>query len=153
MTKQQSVTSTKSLYDLTTKERIKYTMEVDGVTFTGLKFDKEGNLNKRVDIEVEPFNSELIFENEALLKYIMIQLRKYLQERLNSDKGEYFCFGNSNLENRWLITEQFCQDMGIDYGLIQLLTEYLDHPDCEGDFLNEYSVEGILGTGSKLQGG
>jgi hypothetical protein len=130
--------------NMTRKDRIKYTMEIDDVKFPGVKFDLNGNINKRRDVEVEPYDSELIFENENFLKYIIILLRKYLEERLIGKEGDYTCYGNSNLEDRWMVTEQFCEEMGIDYGLIQLLVEYLDYPTCEGDFLNDYSVEDIL---------
>jgi len=129
---------------MTRKDRITATMERYGDTDPGVKFDKEGNIEKRREIEVEPFSSEAIFENEALLKFIIIQLRKYLEERLNHDKNGYICFGNEDLEDRWIVTEQFCEEMGIDFNFIPQLIKYLYDPACEGDFVNDFSVEEIL---------
>ena len=129
---------------MTRKDRITATRECEDVEFLGVKFDKQGNIKRHSNIEVEPFNSELIFTNEAFLKYIIIQLRRYLEERLSGAMGGYICFGNEDLEDRWIVTEQFCEEMGIDLGFIQLLVDRLDYPACEGDFVNDFSVEDIL---------
>ena len=137
-------TMTENYLNMTRKDRITATMERWDCTFPGVKFDKHGNIKKRQGIEVEPYDSEVIFENEALLKYIIIQLRKYLEERLTSNEAGFICFGNEDLEDRWIVTEQFCEEMGIDFGFIQLLVNHLNYPDCEGDFLKEISVEEIL---------
>jgi hypothetical protein len=131
-------------WNMTRKHRITATMESGDFTFPGVKFDRQGNIKKRVDIEVEPFKAELIFENEVFLKYIIIHLRKYLMERLTKTADGFKCFGNEHLEDRWMVSEQFCEEMGIEYNLIQLLLKYLDYPTCEGDFLTDYSVEDIL---------
>lgn len=144
MKKETPATSTEGRLNMTRRDRITATMERYGGTYPGVKFDKEGNLKKRRDIEVEPYDSEVIFENEALLKYIIIQLRKYLEERLTNTEDRYICFGNEDLEDWWIVTEQFCEDMGIDFHFIPQLIEHLDYPDCEGDFLNDFSVEEIL---------
>ena len=129
---------------MTRKECITATMESWGVTFPGVRFDKRGNIRSRIDIQVEPYKSEAIFANEAFLKYIIIRLRKYLEERLTSNEAGYICFGNENLEDRWIVTEQFCEEMGIDFNFIPKLIEYLYYPACEGDFINDFSLEDIL---------
>jgi hypothetical protein len=144
MKKRALATSKKGWWNMTRKHRITATMESEDCTFAGVKFDKQGNIKKRVDIEVEPFNPELIFENEAFLKYIFIQLRKYLMERLPMTAGGYICFGNEHLEDRWIVTEQFCEDMGIGIDLIQLLVDHLDYPACEGDFVNDCTLDEVL---------
>jgi hypothetical protein len=144
MKKRALAMSKEGWWNMTRKQRITATMESEDCTFAGVKFDKQGNIKKRIDIEVEPFKAELIFENEAFLKYIIIQLRKYLMERLTETAGGFKCFGNEHLEDRWIVTEQFCEDMGIGMDLIQLLVDHLDCPPCEGDFVNDFTVEEIL---------
>ena len=146
MNKEKSPTATSTIGEpnMTRKDSITATMERNGGTFSGVKFDKQGNIKRRIIVEVEPFNSELIFSNEVFLKYIIIQLRKYLEERLTNTAGGYICFGNEDLEDRWIVTEQFCEEIRIDFKFIPQLIEYLDYPDCEGDFVNDFSVEEIL---------
>jgi hypothetical protein len=144
MKKETPATATQGERNMTRRDRIKSTMERLDVKLPGVKFDTQGNIRKRLDIEVEPFDSGLIFENEAFLKYIIIQLRRYLEERLIRTDWGFTCFGNENLEDRWIVTEQFCEGMGIDFDFIRLLVEYLNYPACEGDFVNDFSVEYVL---------
>lgn len=144
MNKETSATSPEGGLNMTKKDRITTTMERYGGTYPGVKFDKQGKLERRLIVEVEPVNSEFIFTNEVFLKYIIIQLRKYLEERLTNTEGGYICFGNEDLDDRWIVTEQFCEEMGLDSNFIPQLIEYMDYPDCEGDFVNDYSVEDVL---------
>lgn len=92
----------------------------------------------------ELFDADIIFENAPFLEYIITHLQNYLRKKLKKRGGKYICYGNENLEDRWLMTETFCEMMGIHPDFISILSECLDHPDCEGDFLNDFSVQEVI---------
>lgn len=128
---------------MSVKKRILDVMKFYDYRFPDLKFDEQGNLKKRCEVEVEPYDAKLIFEDEGLLRYILTRLFKYLKERLIKEYHGYICFGGEDFDVRWIITEQFCQEMGIDSEFVDLLIQHVDSP-CEGEFLNEYSVDDVL---------
>jgi hypothetical protein len=105
---------------------------------------REENPMNNTDNKKGPWKAELIFVNKPFLEYIITRLQKFLKRKLQKNDGKYICYGDANQEGRWLKTEHFCRMMGIDLHFIWILAESLNYPDCEGEFVNNFSVEEAL---------
>jgi len=88
-----------------------------------------------------------IFSCDWCLTDIITRLQKYLKTRLYNENGQYYCFykeGGYDFEYDWHFTKKFCDKMKIGIEFIQMLNEFLDYPNHEADFLDEFSIEDVI---------
>ena len=105
---------------------------------------EEGDAMKNSDAKNTLLNPGVIFENKLLLEGIITRLQKFLKKKLKKRNGRYLCNGDQNLEHRWDKTLEFCEMEGIECHFVGKLIECLDYPDCEGDFVTDFTVEEVM---------